>query len=290
MAKKTKLGRGLGAILEEVEEAYINDIKQGSEVINEIEINQIKPNPYQPRKDFNEQRLKELSESIKENGVLQPIIVSKEEDGYLLIAGERRLRASKMAGFNTIRAIVAEIDMDKLAELALLENIQREELNAIELAKSLEELINKHHLTHEELAKKIHKSRTFVTNILRLLSLSDFTKNLIMQNRLSSGHAKALIGLSSKDEEKIVNSIINQKLSVREAEKLAREIKNSKSQQNNRTGKENNKKTPSKSFNIKPLQNELLRIVSKVKVKNNSMTIEFDSQESIDVLYRRVMH
>jgi ParB family chromosome partitioning protein len=210
LAKKTGLGRGLGAILEEVEEAYINDIKQGAEIISDIEIDTIKPNPFQPRKVFDEHKIQELSLSIKEHGLLQPIIVSKKDDEYILIAGERRLRASKLAGFKTIRAIVANIDIDKLQETALLENIQREDLNAIELASTFEELIKKHSLTHDELAKKIHKSRTFVTNVLRLLSLSDFTKKMIEQNKITSGHAKVLIGLQQEEEEKVVHSIINQ--------------------------------------------------------------------------------
>jgi len=283
LAKKTGLGRGLGAILEEVEEAYINDIKQGAEIISDIEIDLIKPNPFQPRKVFDEHKIQELSLSIKEHGLLQPIIVSKKDDEYILIAGERRLRASKLAGFKTIRAIVANIDLDKLQETALLENIQREDLNAIELASTFEELIKKHSLTHDELAKKIHKSRTFVTNVLRLLSLSDFTKKMIEQNKITSGHAKVLIGLQQEEEEKVVHSIINQKLNVRDTENLVKELKNKHTKTNNK------KKEKDITFSLESLKKELSRIVSKVKIKDNTLTIEFDSQESIDVLLRRVM-
>ena len=214
---------------------------------------------------------------------MQPIIVSRKDDKYILIAGERRLRASKLADFKTIRAIVANIDIDRLQETALLENIQREDLNAIELASAFEELIKKHSLTHDELAKKIHKSRAFVTNVLRLLSLSDFTKKMIEENKISTGHAKILVGLTKEKEEKVVHSIINQKLSVRDTEKLVKDIKN------NQTSSTKKNQKQDITFNLELLKKELSRIVSRVKVKDNSLIVEFDSQESIDVLLRRVM-
>ena len=281
---KLKLGRGIGAILEEVESAYANDIKSGAETISEIDIENIKPNPFQPRKKFDEEKLKELSESIKEHGLLQPIVVIRKKNHYILIAGERRLRASKLAEKDTIRAIIADISLDNLRELALMENIQRENLNPIELALSLNELIEKYNVTHDKLAEIIHKSRTYVTNVLRLLNLTEFTQDKISEGMISSGHAKVLVGLEPNEEKKIVNSIINQKLSVREAENLVRDLKG------NSLPKKTSEKSTKDSFDFAALASELERIVKKTKVKNNSITLEFDSQESINILLKRVSH
>ena len=281
---KLKLGRGIGAILEEVESAYANDIKSGAETISEIDIENIKPNPFQPRKKFDEEKLKELSESIKEHGLLQPIVVIRKKNYYVLIAGERRLRASKLAEKDTIRAIIADISLDNLRELALMENIQRENLNPIELALSLNELIEKYNVTHDKLAEIIHKSRTYVTNVLRLLNLTEFTQDKISEGFISAGHAKVLVGLEPNEEKKIVNSIINQKLSVREAENLVRDLKG------NSVPKKTAEKSTKDSFDFASLTQELERIVKKIKVKNNSITLEFDSQESIDILLKRVSH
>ena len=226
MAKTKKaLGRGIGAILEDVEEAYRQDIEDKTNLIQEIEVDDIIPNIYQPRTYFNENALKELSESIKKHGLLQPIIVVKKDNGYMLIAGERRLRASKLANLTTIKAIVADIESENLRELALIENIQRENLNPIELANAYHELIEQYKITHDELSHIIHKSRTQITNTLRLLNLSDKTKDMVAQGKISQGHAKVLVGLDSKEEESILNSIIGQKLSVRETENLVKSIK-----------------------------------------------------------------
>lgn len=278
---KLKLGRGIGAILEEVEEAYTNDIKSGSETITEIKIENIKPNPFQPRKNFDEQKLKELSDSIKEHGLLQPVVVIRKKNHFILIAGERRLRASRLAGFLTIRAIIADITFENIRELALIENIQRENLDPIELANSLNELIEKHKATHDKLAEIIHKSRTYVTNALRLLSLSKFTQEKISEGKLSSGHAKVLVGLDYNDEIKLVNSIINQKLSVRETEDLIKNFKNKSIQQEVL-------QVVKKSLNLNELANRLKKITKNVKTKNNSISIEFDSQESIDSFLKHI--
>ena len=180
------LGRGLGTILSEVEEAYEKDLSdidsfeleaQGARV-EELSVENITANPFQPRKHFDEQALKELSESIAEHGLLQPIVVIEKEEGYLLIAGERRLRAHKLAKLPTVKAIIADADIDdiKLRELALLENIQRENLNAIELANSYAELIDVHEITHDELSAIVHKSRSQITNTMRLLSLGQYAQ------------------------------------------------------------------------------------------------------------------
>jgi len=229
------LGKGLGAILEEVSLAYEQDINKSNHlnahsyenIVEEIDINSIKPNPYQPRKHFDKESLRQLSLSIKEHGLLQPIIVITREDGYLLIAGERRLRAHKLAKIPTIQAIIATIDIDtiKLRELALIENIQREDLNAIELANSYSELIEVHNITHNELSNIVHKSRSQITNTMRLLTLSSYTQEKLLQSLISQGHAKILVGLTQEQQKKVVDTIIGQKLTVRQTEDLVKHIK-----------------------------------------------------------------
>ncbi|TET90224.1 MAG: ParB/RepB/Spo0J family partition protein [Sulfurovum sp.] len=229
------LGRGLGDILSEVEEAYEKDLSnidsfeleaQGARV-EELRVDSITPNPFQPRKHFDEKALQELSDSVKEHGLLQPIVVIEKEDGYLLIAGERRLRAHKLAKLTTIKAIIADVDIDevRLRELALIENIQRENLNAIELANSYAELIEVHKITHDELSGIVHKSRSQITNTMRLLSLSNYAQKQVVSGKISQGHAKVLVGLDEKKQKIIIDSIIGQKLSVRDAEKMVKNYK-----------------------------------------------------------------
>jgi len=233
------LGRGLGDILSEVEEAYEKDLSdidsfelesQGARV-EELRVDSITPNPFQPRKHFDEKALQELSQSIKEHGLLQPIVVIEKEEGYLLIAGERRLRAHQLAKLTTIKAIIADVDIDeaRLRELALIENIQRENLNAIELANSYAELIEVHKITHDELSSIVHKSRSQITNTMRLLSLSGYAQKQVISGKISQGHAKVLVGLDEKKQKVIIDSIIGQKLSVRDAEKMVKNHKENKS-------------------------------------------------------------
>ena len=229
------LGRGLGDILSEVEEAYEKDLsgidsfelEEAGERMEEIRVDAITANPFQPRKHFDEKSLQELSDSVKEHGLLQPIVVIEKEDGYLLIAGERRLRAHKLAKLTTIKAIIANVDIDeiKLRELSLLENIQREDLNSIELANSYAELIEVHKITHDELSGIVHKSRSQITNTMRLLNLSSYAQKKIVSGKISQGHAKILVGLDEKKQKIVIDSIIGQKLSVRDAEKMVKRYK-----------------------------------------------------------------
>lgn len=227
------LGRGLGEILSEVGEAYEKDLgdmeafRSAGAQVEEIEVDAIVPNPYQPRKHFDEKALEELSASIKRHGLLQPIVVVPAASGYILVAGERRWRAHKMAQLSRIKAIVADVQMDELRmrELALVENIQREDLNAIELAKSYAELIEVHKITHEALASIVHKSRSQITNTLRLLTLGEYAQQAIAEGKLTQGHAKVLVGLGAHEQKIVVDSIVGQKLSVRDAEKLAKRYK-----------------------------------------------------------------
>jgi len=229
------LGRGLGDILSEVEEAYKKDLsdidnfelEESGARVEELDVESISPNPFQPRKHFDEAALKELSQSVEKHGLLQPIVVIEKGDGYLLIAGERRLRAHKLAKLSTIKAIIADAKIDefRLRELALIENIQRENLNAIELANSYAELIEVHKITHEELSSIVHKSRSQITNTMRLLALSSYAKEKLSAGKISQGHAKILVGLDEKKQKIIIDSIIGQKLSVRDAENMVKKHK-----------------------------------------------------------------
>ena len=218
-----KLGRGLGAILEDVEAGYLKSIPKNG--VKEIPVEKIKLNPYQPRKNFNEEAIKELAISIEKHGLMQPIIVIEENGEFILVAGERRLRAVKYLGKKEIKAIISDISLNELREYALIENIQREDLNPLEIAQSLKSLIDEHGYTHETLAKNIGKSRSYITNILRLLNLPDFVKEKVANNEISYGHAKVLLGLSLEEMSKVVENITKENLSVRETEKF---IKNSK--------------------------------------------------------------
>ena len=229
------LGRGLGDILSEVEEAYKKDLsdidnfelEQSGARVEELALESIAPNPFQPRKHFDENALTELSQSIEKHGLLQPIVVIEKGDGYLLVAGERRLRAHKLAKIPTIKAVIADAQIDefRLRELALIENIQRENLNAIELANSYAELIEVHKITHEELSAIVHKSRSQITNTMRLLALSLYAKEKLSDGKISQGHAKILVGLDEKKQKILIDSIIGQKLSVRDAENMVKKHK-----------------------------------------------------------------
>ncbi len=275
------LGRGLGAILEEVSQAYDSEIGSSSydcEAIREIDVAEISPNPYQPRKTFNKEALQELSESISRHGLLQPIVVIEKDNGYLLVAGERRLRAHKLAGLETIKAIVADVDIDdvKMRELALIENIQREDLNAIELAHSYDELIKVYNITHDELSSVVNKSRSQITNTLRLLSLSKYVQDKLTQGIISQGHAKVLVGFSEKEQRVLVDTIIGQKLSVRESELLAKKRKLEEKEQ---------RVTPisKKRLFVKDYKNKIKeKLPFDFKVKNNALEINFKSIEEIE--------
>jgi len=272
--KTQKLGRGLDALLGEMDEAYENEGTQRDAVI-EISLKEIRPNPFQPRKSFDEVALAELAESIKNDGLLQPIVVTEDIDGYVLIAGERRFRASKLAKLKEIRAIVLNSDEQKMRQFALIENIQREELNSIELSEAYNELIKLHDITHEELATMIHKSRTHITNTLRLLQLSEKTKKSLLEKKISAGHAKVLVGLDDKEQQLIVNSIIGQKLSVRDVESM---IKNMKKAPTNVIVKDNNEIT----LDFLKLKEKLNDLGFYVKASKNKLTVEFDSQEEVE--------
>ncbi|EOS9949461.1 ParB/RepB/Spo0J family partition protein [Campylobacter coli] len=218
--------RGLSTLMGDVGEVYSRELGLDKNQVSLVEISKITPNPFQPRKTFDEAALNELANSIKEHGLIQPIIVLKKNDSFILVAGERRLRATQILGKENILAFVSDSDESKLRELALIENIQRENLNPIELANSYKDLIEVYNITQENLAKLIHKSRTQITNTLRLLNLDPKTQDLIASGKISQGHAKVLVGLDKEDEKVLVDSILGQKLSVRDTERLVQKVKN----------------------------------------------------------------
>jgi ParB family chromosome partitioning protein len=276
------LGRGLGAILEEVSQAYdteIGTIKiSPPDQIRHISVDDITPNPYQPRKTFAKEALFELSESIKSHGLLQPIVVIERDGGYLLVAGERRLRAHKLAELETIKCIVADVNIDdaKLRELALIENIQRENLNAMELAHSYDELIKVYDITHDELSTIVHKSRSQITNTLRLLSLSTYVQKKLIEGSISQGHAKIIVTFEEEEQKLLVDTVIGDKLSVRETELLAKNKKKIKV-----TGFFVEEKK--KDSLIKAYENTLIKALPfSFKLKNNSLEINFKSDDEIE--------
>lgn len=265
--------RGLSSLISDMDTVYSKELGFDKNQSTMIEINKISPNPFQPRKNFNQEALDELTHSIKEFGLIQPIIVFKKNDKFILVAGERRLRAVKALGKKKILAFIADIDENKLRELALIENIQRENLNPIELANSYRDLMQVYKITQENLAELIHKSRTQITNTLRLLNLDISTQELIASGKISQGHAKVLVGLEQKDEKMLVDSIIGQKLNVRDTEKIVKKIKN-------------NESLPNQEFQdeMKKLKQILNHLGFDCKNKNNDFVIHLESIDKIKKL------
>ena len=299
MAKqKLGLGRGLGELLGEMSNAYdqngghIEENSQNSTL--EVDVDSITPNPYQPRKEFDEDELRELSESILNHGLIQPVAVYKNDDDsefeYTLIAGERRLRAHKLARLDTIKVSILVIEQKDLRKLAIVENIHRSNLNPIELAQSYQQLIEEYDITHNELSAIVKKSRSQITNTLRLLNLSEFAQQLLVEEKITQGHAKVLISLDEKEQVKILNSILGQKLSVRETEELIKHIKNT---DNGAESKSENKKSTSDQktqFDFSSInsifENSANLSNTKLQSKDNFIKIEFDSQEAIAEFYK----
>ena len=212
---------------------------------------------------------------------MQPIAVTRDGDKYILIAGERRLRATKLAGITLIKAIIFDVDNSKLRELALIENIQRDDLNVIEVAYSYAGLINDYKITHEELANIVSKSRSSISNILRLLTLSNYTQKMLGSEKISLGHAKLIVGLSEDEQKLVVDSVIGQKLSVRETEVLVKKIKDSTENTQESVKKINNKL----NIDYKPLDSLKKELSSKnleIKVDKNYFKIKINSQEDIE--------
>lgn len=225
------LGKGLDSMIppkrtaraQAQDSAANKNANKSGEVI--LKINDVEPNKNQPRRTFNEDSLIELSESIKQHGIVQPLVVAKQKDYYEIIAGERRWRAAKIAGLEEVPVIIKDYSPQEIMEVALIENIQREDLNPIEEAKAYKNLIDEYNLKQDQVAEKVSKSRTAVTNALRLLKLDDRVQEMLINENISSGHARALLGLDDAEKQyNIATQIFDEKLSVRETEKLVKQI------------------------------------------------------------------
>ena len=279
--KKKALGRGLEQLFDsEVLDfnSFESNILESADEsdIKEIPLSEIRSNPYQPRKTFKDEALQELAESIKNYGVFQPIIVKKSIKGYDLIAGERRVRASKLAGLEKIPAIIKDFSDELMREIALLENLQRENLTAIELAWAYKGIIDSLHITQDELANKIGKSRSSVTNILGLLNLPTSVQNMVLDGKLSMGHARELSKLSDSDQIKeYAKKIVDEGLSVRDIENLN---KNSDVKKKNPITRNN---TDSNQYSY--IEKELREYFgTKVKVTDKKVEISFANNNDLD--------
>lgn len=282
MNKKHGLGRGLEALLGEDDLSFnLDSINTGdiSETgIKTVKVEDLEPSKYQPRKEFNQEALDALVNSIKEKGVLQPLLVRKNGEKYEIIAGERRWRASKIAGLNEVPVIEKELDNQEVLEVALIENLLRENLTAIEEAEGFNRLINEFSHTHEALSQIVGKSRSYITNTLRLLSLPVSIQEMIKNNVLSAGHARALIGLDNAEE--IAKKIVDKGLTVRQTEDLVNKIKNNALTQISKSIK----KDPS----LKELEKDLSKNIG-MKVKINAgendkgkVTIEYKNPSELN--------
>ena len=278
--KKKALGRGLEQLFDsevlDFDSFESNILESADESdVKEIPLSEIRSNPYQPRKTFNEESLQELAESIKNYGVFQPIIVKKSIKGYDLIAGERRVRASKMAGLEKIPAIIKDFSDELMREIALLENLQRENLTAIELAWAYKGIIDSLHITQDELANRLGKSRSSITNILGLLNLPTSVQNMILEGKLSMGHARELSKLDDSEKVKeYAKRIVNENLSVRDIESLS---KKSDIKRKNPINKVVNN---SQYYYIERELSEYLG--TKVKVSDKKLEISFSNNDDLD--------
>lgn len=294
MAVKRKgLGKGLDSLIPENKsvkpavkpEKAEESVKNGEQM---LKINQVEPNREQPRKHFEEDALLELADSIKQYGVLQPLLVRKRKDYYEIIAGERRWRAAKMAGIKEIPVIIKEYTKREAVEIALIENIQRENLNPIEEAMAFKRLLTEFSLKQDEVAERVSKSRTTVTNSMRLLKLDERVQQMIVDDMISTGHARTLLAIEDHEEQyNLANKIFDEKLSVRETEKLIKELKNPK--------KEKEKKVIEHDFIYKDLE-ERMKTVMGTKVHVNPKTkgkgkieIEYYSDEELERIFELIM-
>ena len=266
--KKKVLGKGLDALLPSE--------TTGTRDYSLISIERIRPNQSQPRKYFSEESIEELADSIKERGLIQPLLVRKKDNFYEIIAGERRWRASQKAGLKQIPVVIRDVSDMESIEIGLIENLQREDLNPIEEAEAYEKLINEFNITHEEISRRISKNRSTITNQLRLLKLTDQAKKDLIDDNISSGHARALLALESGEKiNEILVLIKDKKLSVRQTEKLVRDL----SKKENVTRSDNDKNTDEEEPYIRHLVEELKKSLgTKVKIqgKGNKGKIEIE--------------
>ncbi|NIP30031.1 MAG: ParB/RepB/Spo0J family partition protein [Candidatus Dadabacteria bacterium] len=283
--RKPTLGKGLDALIPKEDK-----IEQSSHL---IDIHNIIPNASQPRKNFDDISLNELAGSIKENGLIQPIVVRKKGNDYEIVAGERRWRASQIAGIKKIPVIIKEVSDENLLELALIENLQREDLNPIEEAEAYNKLMTDFKLTHDDISKKIGKNRSTITNMIRLLQLTDKAKKALISKEITAGHARALLGLESKSQiDKILDEIISKNHSVRKTEDI---IKKYNYEKRERTSiKAGSKDSETNDYFVESLVDELRKTLgTKVKIKQSGkrgkIEIEYYSPEELDRLIGMIL-
>ena len=290
-AKRGGLGKGLDSLIKENKTAkHTAPVKK--EAVNAgpimMKINDVEPNRDQPRKHFEEDALLELADSIKQFGILQPLIVQKRNDYYEIIAGERRWRAAKQAGVKEVPVIIKEYTDQEIVEISLIENIQRENLNPIEEAQAYKRLLNEFSLKQDEVAERVSKSRTAVTNSMRLLKLDERVQQMIIDDMISTGHARALLAIEDKEQQYILaNKVFDEKLSVRDTEKLVKELKKPK--------KEKAKPVIQNAFVYEDLEERIKSIIgSKVHVNHKAngkgkIEIEYYSDNDLERIFELLM-
>lgn len=285
MARKA-LGRGLSALLGE---ETTSDNKQE---LFDIDVELIEPNPEQPRSRFTEENLEELAQSIRVNGIIQPIVVRRRGGKYQIVAGERRWRAAQRAGIDKIPSIIKEVSDDKLLELALIENIQRHELNAIEEAKAYRKLVENLGLTQEMIAERVGKNRTVITTHLRLLKLPEDIQALVEEEKITAGHARALLMTDSEELQKeIANKIIELTLSVRDTEKAIKRVKKNRSPitVNKEVSVESDANIKSAELKLKRFLSTNVKIIHDEKEKSGKIEIEYYNVDDLDRIYNLLL-
>lgn len=292
--KKKGLGKGLDALIPDnkVMKPLKEEVKTDKEEITEsgvqmVNINQVEPNREQPRKKFEEDALLELADSIRQFGVIQPLVVQKRKDYYEIIAGERRWRAAKLAKQKEVPVIIKDYTDREIVEISLIENIQRENLNPIEEAMAYKKLLEEFKLKQDEVAERVSKSRTAVTNSMRLLKLDEKVQQMIIDDMISTGHARALLAIDDSEQQyELANKVFDEKLSVRETEKLVKEIKNPK--------KPSVKKKIENSFIYEDIENKLKEIIgTKVSISSKGngkgkIEIEYYSDEELERVFEMI--
>ncbi len=281
MNRKSVIGKGLDALIKS------DGRKDLNRSITEVGIHKIKPNSTQPRKQFSKHGIEQLASSIKEKGLIQPIIVRKSIDNYEIIAGERRWRASQLAGLKNVPIIIKNVSDNESLEISLIENLQRENLNPIEEANAYDILVNKYQLTHDEIARKIGKDRTTITNQLRLLKLPSIVKEAIVSGTISQGHARSLLGLEDlKKIDELLKRIISNKLSVRKTEELAKKILSASPVKTDTVNNDD--------LNLKFYTVQLMKVLgSKVKIVKNKnkgkIEIEYYSLDDLNRILKLII-
>lgn len=284
MTAKKGLGKGLDAMIPNVDsmpKGRRKKVEIDEKGLTLLNINEVEPNREQPRKNFNEDALHELADSIKQHGIIQPLVVTKKDDYYQIIAGERRWRAAKLAQLKEVPVVIKDYTPEKIMEVALIENIQREDLNPVEEALAYQNLIQEHNLKQDEVAEKVSKSRTAITNSLRLLKLDERVLDMLVDEQISSGHARALLAIPVKEEQyNMAVKIFDERLSVRETEKLVKTLSKPK--------KKTEKPKLENEFIYRDLEDRLRDIIgTKVTInpktnKKGKIEIEYYSQEELE--------